>query len=121
MNTFSIQLVSCEFFAYHGIFEQERINGNTFWVDITVEIDASLFEENALLQNTIDYQDLYTIVADRMNVPTPLLETISLNIANDISLKLTQCKTIEVSIIKNNPPIQGKCKHSKVTYTKICS
>lgn len=118
MNTFTIGLDACEFFAFHGIHEFERQQGNKFWVTIAVVVDAKLFEQQHLLENTIDYQQLYQVAAKRMNQPTPLLESLAVWIADDIAEIYSEYISITIEISKHMPPIGGQCKQSKVVFTK---
>lgn len=119
MNTFTIQLEACEFYAYHGIYPQERALGNTFWVDIAVEVDSSIFEKSYDLASTIDYEKLYQIAKARMSQPTPLLESIAVWMADDIAVLYPNALCIEIQISKNKPPIGGDCRNSKVIYKRL--
>ena len=118
MNTFQIGLDRCEFFAYHGIHDFERQQGNKFWVTLSVCVDAHKFEQQQTLGNTIDYQILYDITAKRMAVPTPLLESLAMMIANDIAAIYHPYICITVEICKHKPPIGGECQQSRVVFTK---
>lgn len=119
MNTFTINLEACEFYAYHGIYQQEREQGNTFLVDIAVEIDSSIFEKTHDLGSSIDYEKLYQIAKVRMSVPTPLLESIAVWMADDIAVLYANANSIQIKISKNKPPIGGACRNSKVVFKKI--
>ena len=119
MNTICIQLNDCEFFAYHGLYEQEQKEGNTFWVTIKVLIDATTFESSGSLSDTVDYQKLYEIAFARMQTPTPLLEQLAIFIANDIAISNPQSISIDIHICKKAPPIGGNCRSSEVRYSRV--
>jgi dihydroneopterin aldolase len=119
MGLFTIQLEECEFFAHHGIHQSEKINGNTFWVSVSVHIDASYFEDKPLLENTIDYQAVYNLVSNRMSKATELLEQVAMDIANDLAELSSKIESAEVSISKSAPPIGGKCRRSTVSYHRV--
>ena len=116
MNSFCIQLNDCEFFGYHGLYEQEQKDGNTFWVTIKVQISAAAFEATGNLNDSIDYQNLYQIANGRMLTPTPLLEHLAIWIADDIARVYNQTQSIDIFIRKKNPPIGGICHSSEVKY-----
>lgn len=119
MNTFTIHLEACEFYAYHGIYQQEREQGNTFWVDIAVELNSHIFEQSHDLGSTVDYEKIYHIAKVRMNFPTPLLESIAVWMADDIAIQYPNAQSIRVKISKKKPPIGGNCRNSMVSYNRL--
>ncbi len=118
MNTFCVQLNDCEFFAYHGLYEQEQKDGNTFWATIKVVIDAADFEATSSLSDTVDYQRLYEIAHARMQTPTLLLEQLAVWIANDVAIAYPKAIAIDIHICKKSPPIGGHCRNSEVIYSR---
>lgn len=89
--TMEIMLDDLRFFGYHGVFEQETVCGNEFAVDLKVEYPChipSFFSDiqqaDERLEDTISYADLYKIVAEEMNKPRKLLETLAVAIAERI-------------------------------------
>jgi dihydroneopterin aldolase len=118
MNTFTITLDQCAFFAYHGIYDVERRDGNDFFVDVSVVINARSFEQSGNLSHTVDYQVIYKIVEQKMTVATPLLETIAIGIVKDIEESFNNILEVCITIYKSKPLLGGICKSSKVTYSK---
>jgi len=59
------------------------------------------------INDTINYADIYNIIRERMNVPTPLLETVVMEIGDEIHNEFPQLKAIKISLKKMNPPIEG--------------
>lgn len=112
---FTIRLKEVLFFGYHGLYEQERKTGNFYTVDVWLKYLHGT--EKTTLQNTIDYVEVFNIISKRMAIPTHLLENLSTSIVKDLSLQFPFAKTIEVSIIKKNPPIQGFNGDVGVCYT----
>ena len=112
-----IKLDQMEFRAFHGVYEEERKQGNRFTVDLEVDYP---FEEDALrddLGYTLDYQSLYAITKKIMDVPSNLLEHLSMRIAEDVKNAFPQVNSVTVSVAKYNPPIGGECKSASVTVT----
>ena len=118
MNSFSIHLHECEFFAYHGLYDEEQKEGNVFWVSIEVQIDANLFLTSGLLSDSIDYQKIYEIAKARMEIPTKLLEQLAVWIAEDIERKFPIAQLIHIAISKKTPRIGGICKSSEIIYQR---
>ncbi|MFT3681102.1 MAG: dihydroneopterin aldolase [Ferruginibacter sp.] len=99
----TIHLHALEFFAYHGLYEDEKKVGNNFIVDVTVEIDAD--EKITALSQTVDYVILYEIIHKRMQRATKLLETVAQDLAEEMHLADNRIKSIAVTIKKLTPPI----------------
>ena len=112
-----VQLHNLLFRAFHGIHDEEKILGNEYSVDATLE-----FHENSEtivhINDTIDYSKVYDIIKTRMQVPTPLLETIVMQTGNDIHNHFPDLKTISISIKKLNLPIEGMQGFAEVSWHK---
>ena len=114
-----IALEGLEFFAYHGFYKSEREVGNKFGVDVEVSVD---FEEAALkdsLQQTVNYEDLYKIVKNEMEVPSKLLEHVADKICTQVLAAFPSVAEVKVTVKKFNPPIKGICCSAKVTLNKL--
>jgi len=109
-----VSLEGLEFHAYHGVYPHERSSGNKFEVDVLVDthFDDSAFRDE--LSGTINYEDLYTIVKQAMEVPSKLLETVGNNIAERTLSTFKEAVSVEVKISKFNPPIGGVCRKASV-------
>ncbi|MBW7840309.1 MAG: dihydroneopterin aldolase [Chitinophagaceae bacterium] len=103
---FSIELKNLRFFSAHGIYEEERVLGNLYCVNCTVAFPEpeGIIER---IEDTVNYQRIFEIIRDRMNNPTPLLETVCMNIGKDIQESFPQLKSIRLSIEKEHPPVEG--------------
>ncbi|QCK14079.1 dihydroneopterin aldolase [Mangrovivirga cuniculi] len=110
-----ISLEGIEFFAYHGYYDEERRIGNKYSVDITVEVNFRDAAEHDKLAETLDYEDLYKIIRDEINIPSKLLEHICKRIIDSVFTRFAKSTSVEVSISKFNPPIGGVCQRARVT------
>lgn len=109
-----IALEGMEFFAFHGLYEAERKEGNQFRVDIELETD---FTKGALsddISGTLNYEDIYKIVSMEMSVPSKLLEHVAGRILGKIQAHPGTVFAIKVVIQKLNPPLPGKVGYSMV-------
>ena len=111
-----IELKDMEFFSAHGCFEEERIVGNRFVVNLSVEGDFSKAATSDNLEEAVDYQELYNIVASEMAVPSSLLENVAHRIVQKIKAGFPPLEKISVTIDKINPPLGGKLFASSVTF-----
>ena len=102
----TIRLANLQFKAFHGIHEEEKILGNLYIIDAAAEIHEEP-EVIHSINKTVNYEDMYNIIRERMNVPTPLLETIVMDIGNEFHREYPEIRAINISIRKMNPPVEG--------------
>lgn len=114
----TVALNDLRFEAFHGIYEEEKILGNTYLVDCVVE----LHEANEVIwhiNDTVDYSKVYDIIRERMKVPTPLLETLCMETGIDIHNSYPDAKSIFIKIKKMHPSIEGFVGNSSVSWHKV--
>jgi len=99
-----ISLDKLVFFGYHGLYAEEKKLGNTYIVDITIDFIPKQSVINQLDQ-TIDYVQVYALVKKWMEIPTPLLETLVGNMAEDILSEQPLAEKVMVKITKAHLPI----------------
>lgn len=102
---YKVQLHSLEFFAFHGLYEEERIIGNKFIVDLEVAIDD--FSEFQTIKDTINYVSLFELIKLKMNQPVDLLEKLAMQIIEEVHLKNKKINSVSISIKKESPPIKS--------------
>ncbi|EKD31791.1 MAG: hypothetical protein ACD_77C00249G0003 [uncultured bacterium] len=110
-----VELVNMEFYAYHGHFREEQIIGNKFIVNLSAETDLSTPGKSDDLNDALNYQELYTLIREEMEIPSKLLENVALRIINRIRTTYPKVTWAEVSVSKLNPPLGGKVEASRVT------
>lgn len=103
----TISVENVKFFAYHGVFEMERVVGNEFEVSLSVEMSMpeSLKDDN--LSDTISYADIFQIIRTEMEIPSCLIEHVAYRIVQKIRNKWDQIKKGEIKITKVSPPIEA--------------
>ena len=112
-----VHLQNLRFRAFHGIHEEERILGNEYSVDVMLEFHEKT-EIIEHINDTIDYVKVYDIIKLRMQIPTPLLETVVMQIGNEIHDQFPEIKTISISIKKMNLPVEGMQGFAEVSWHK---
>ena len=110
-----ISLKGMEFFAFHGVYEEERVKGNKFEVDLSIDYPFEDKVANDQLDRTIDYAELYEIVKEVMDKPANLLEHLAVSIQGQVKTKFPQVESVKVTVTKFNPPINGRCEKAEVT------
>ena len=110
-----IELEGMEFKAYHGVLEQEKVRGNEFVVDFRGELDLSAAAESDNLNDTLNYAEIYEIVAYEMSIPSELLENVAGRILKAIEKQFPQLVSFSVRVSKKRPPVDGVAQWSRVT------
>jgi 7,8-dihydroneopterin aldolase/epimerase/oxygenase len=87
------------FNGFHGVYPGEKKTGNTFKVDVRIHINPAT-KTIEKLEHTIDYVQVYQLIQKIMSVPTPLLETIVANIADQILAAHPIAEAVYVKITK---------------------
>jgi dihydroneopterin aldolase len=113
-----VALRGLEFFAYHGYYDEEQKVGNKYSVDVIVKADLNTAAVADTLSETVNYESLYNIVKENMQIRARLLEHIGYEIIQSIFQQFDQVQWVEVSIAKFNPPIGGVCREARVTLTE---
>ena len=99
-----ISLDKLVFSGYHGLYAEEKKLGNTYIVDVLIDFTP---KKNNIdhLEQTIDYVQVYALIKKWMAIPTPLLETLVGNMADDILKEQLLAEKVMVKITKQHLPI----------------
>lgn len=113
-----ISLEGLKFHAFHGVHPQERLVGCIFMVDIHLSMlpMADGFKDD--LSRTIDYEQVYKLVAEEMKEPKHLIETLAENILTNVFAHQPLVEQAHVIISKMHPPVGGECLKSKIELKK---
>ena len=103
-----IQIEGMEFYSFHGHYKEERIVGNKFLVDLTIETDMQKSSESDNLKDAINYQHACQIVKQEMEKKSHLLENIAGRILNALYSEMGGIIKATVKVSKMNPPMGGK-------------
>jgi dihydroneopterin aldolase len=90
------------FFAFHGLYPQERVLGGKFSVGLSVEIELGDSPPPGTIEKATDYERLYRIIAEEMAEPRDLIEAVAAVIL-ERTRALHPGAMISVTITKANP------------------
>ena len=113
---FTIHLNKLEFFAHHGLHDEEAIAGTNFEMDVAVQFNA--VTKITSIHQTINYAAVYDVIKKHMNHPVALLESLAENIADEIYSLDNRITSINININKLHPPIKNFIGNVGVTYSK---
>lgn len=116
MKGWKISLVDMEFLAKIGWYDFERSLGNHFSVDIELCVEKLDIDINEQLDKTLNYEEVYRIVGQRMGEEAKLMETVCLKIADDIRKQWPSITSGKICLKKKLPPMKGKIRYSQVEY-----
>lgn len=108
--TSRILLSGMEFYAYHGCFDEEKVIGTRFKVDVVLHCDVSEAAKEDDLSKTVNYQKVYADIKEAMSVPANLLEHLCYRIITLIKARYPMVIKTEVTVYKLNPSIGGKAE-----------
>ena len=110
-----ITLKEMKFHAFHGCFDFEKEQGNTFYVTVKMEVDIYLAGITDNLEDTLNYQEVYKVVKHEMEIPSNLIEHVARRIHTGLETAFPQVKKFEVALSKMNPPLGGEVERVMIT------
>lgn len=116
-----ITLENMEFHAYHGCLEHEKTLGNTFIVSLTMDLNTTFAGKSDELSDTLNYQLVYDVVKQEMEIPSKLIEHVGQRIVEKVCSSFTQITTLKLKLSKLNPPLGGKVDAVSIEIEKNCS
>ncbi len=102
-----ILLEGMQFYGFHGVNPEERVLGQRYVVDLTVDLDLTEAGRTDRLEDTVSYSHIYRAVREVMEgEPRNLLESAAQAIADRV-LEEFPVDGITVTVKKPNPPVRG--------------
>lgn len=116
--TDELAITGIECFGYHGVFDFERRQGQTFVVDLTLGVDTEPAAATDDLRDTVDYGNLVLAVkADVERDPVDLIETLAKRIASTC-VHLDRVEWARVTLHKPDAPIDATFEDVHLTITR---
>lgn len=101
-----IELRGLECFGHHGVFAEEKRDGQTFLVDVTCWLDTAPAAADDDLTRTVNYAELAQLAVDVVAGPArDLIETVAAEIADGILDRFDLLHAVEVTVHKPSAPI----------------
>jgi dihydroneopterin aldolase len=102
-----IILQGMQFYGFHGVNPEERALGQSYLVDLAVELDLSAPGQTDRLEDTISYTHLYRAVQSVLEGESKnLLEAAAQSIANRL-LADFPIQAVRLTVKKPHPPVKG--------------
>ena len=105
-------------YGHHGVFPEERQQGQPFVVDLSCELDLAAAGSDDDLDRTVDYGSLaQAVVADVERDPLNLIEALAERIARTC-LEFTAVQRVEVTVHKPQAPMPVPVADVAVSLTR---
>ena len=109
-----IYLRDIRFHAFHGVTPIEKEVGSDFTVSVRVAVDVSAAVEHDNVDVTLNYASLYEVIKREMMIPSNLIEHVAARIGKAIFETFPQVETLDISLMKINPPMGADCEGAGV-------
>ena len=114
-----IRLTGIKGFSYHGVFEEERANGQDFYVDVELEVDLTRASVSDDVKDTINYAEVTDLVVEEITTnPVSLIEKLAGRIAERIKITFAQAARVTVTVHKPQAPVAADVKDISVTISR---
>jgi len=110
-----IELRGMTFHAHHGCYTEEKITGNIFEVDLRLRPARTAAPETDKIEDALNYQDAYNIVAEQIALTSNLLEHVAQRILTALFTHYALLEWAEVTVAKLAPAMGGKISRVQVT------
>ncbi|KPF43838.1 dihydroneopterin aldolase [Rhizobium sp. G187] len=113
---FTITLKNCSFFAHHGVFAEEAVLGQRFFVDAEFDVDAEAAAETDTLDGTVHYGIAFQVIEEIVTgARRQLIEALALAIARGLLDRFPEILRVRATVRKPSAPIAGILDHVQVS------
>lgn len=110
-----ITLKSLRLFGHHGLFEEERIRGNRFELDVHIFGPFRQAGKEDQLHLAPDYSRISTVAEEILSgPPKQLIESLCFSIGERLFTEFTLATRLVVVLRKMDPPIVTPASHAEV-------
>lgn len=111
-----IALEDMAFYAHHGYYTEERKRGNNYVVDVKVTYDMEQAARTDDLKHALNYEEVYAICKEEMDMPRHLIESVARSIAARIRDTFSPVESVRVKVKKLKPELGGTVGDASVIY-----
>jgi dihydroneopterin aldolase len=113
---YQIRMKNCAFFARHGVFDEEEMLGQRFYVDAVLTVDPGRALEDDSIENTVDYGVAFQVIEKIITGQRRfLIEALALEVGKALTQRYPQIARAEITVRKPNAPVPGVLDHVEVT------
>jgi len=114
-----IVLTGIHGFGYHGLFEQERKDGQDFFVDLILSVDLNAASQSDSIADTVNYSEITDLVVEEITSnPVNLIEKLAARIAERVLNQHVKVSSVTVTVHKPQAPVAAQLKDIAVVVTR---
>lgn len=102
-----IKIRDMRLYAGHGVMAQERVAGNTFIVDATIDYDARVAMAGDDIASAVNYAEAVEVIRAEILQPSALLENAVYRAGRRLLETFPAVTSVKLSLTKTAPPIAG--------------
>lgn len=112
----TVFLEGVELFGYIGVFEAEKRNGQTFYIDVELGVDLRNAGRSDILAQTVSYAEVFALAEQLMDeARCDLIESYAEQLSEEIFSYFDLVQTTNITVRKPEAPIDGKFRAAGVT------
>ncbi len=97
-----------QFYAHHGYYKEEQVLGGKYTVDVYLHLDIAEAAASDKLEKTVNYEEIYRLIKQEMEVHARLIEHVCKRISDSIRSKYPHLTSLKVRVSKHHPPLKGQ-------------
>lgn len=109
-----ILLQGLQYHAFIGVGEQEQVVGNDYVLDLRLGYPFVAAMESDVVDDTLNYADVFNVVSEVMKQPSKLLEAAAGKIVKELCARYKRLESIDLKLVKRNPPMGADCDSTGV-------
>ncbi len=104
-------------YAYHGVNEEEKINGQNFIIDVNMKINRSEYTDN--INSTVSYSKVAKEIKKiALEQKYDLIETLAEKIAKELLKEFDMIQNIEIIVKKPEAPMKLDFEYTAVKISR---
>lgn len=114
-----IIIKNLKIFAYHGIHESEKLNGQNFFIDVVLYTPRTQGHDNDNIKNVVSYSDAIKVIKEAMTSHSyNLIEKATESIAKSLFESFIDISELEITLKKPEAPIPENFDYVAVKITR---
>ena len=119
-----IKITNLKVFAHHGVFEEEKQNGQDFYINAKLYLDLKTSGKSDCLDESVNYGEVCHFITDVFSgktsetYPYDLIEAAAQNVCESLLLKYEKLEKVELELQKPHAPIGLPFENVSVNMTR---
>lgn len=116
MAIYEIALKNCAFFARHGVYNEEEVLGQRFFVDAFLSVDGGDSLKNDDIDGTVDYGKAFSVIEKIITGKRKfLIEALALEVGKALCETFPMVLEAQITVRKPNAPVAGVLDYVEVS------